>query len=484
MSSRASRRDGLPTLSVAATNVYVSAVALVALGLLWLGYSYAGAPYDGGALAVLTVLAIAGWLLRESGAGQRLVRLSFISIVLLASAVIIGPFGSGVVGAVANLAEWRRGHPTVCLFNAAMNSAIGSVGGLVYLLLGGSTTMGAGSGAATILLEVGLPLLIADVAQCVVNALLLAGVMRSSARVPLLTQVATLLTTSGVAYVGYGIIGFLFVVLWIPAKVGWFSAVLVLAPLFVARWAFVQYGDELRAQERTLRALVTAVETKDPSSREHSDRTAQLAEWLAETLGLGHKEIQEVRTAAMLHDVGKVGVPTKILRARRALTDSELVSLAEHAGIGVELVRGIDFLTGSVEGIAHHHERFDGRGYPQGLEAAEIPLAARILAVADTFDALTTQRPYRPALSVEDAVEVIRARAGSQFDPEVVDVLGRVMERHPWTLLEDELIASTGPDVLEHDEPEMSDLYADRSDLRAAIRGAAIPMTPAASGRA
>ena len=154
--------------------------------------------------------------------------------------------------------------------------------------------------------------------------------------------------------------------LWIPAGVGWFSAVLVLAPLFVARWAFVQYGDELRAHERTLRALVTAVETKDPHNAGHSERMAQLAEWLAETMGLGHKEIQDVRTAGMLHDIGKVGVPSKAAARPAPLTDDELVVLAEHALSGVELVQGIDFLAGSVDGIAHHHERFDGRGYPAG----------------------------------------------------------------------------------------------------------------------
>ena len=473
MRSRAWRRDGLTTLSVVATNVYVMAVALIATGLLWVGYVYAGPPYDGGALAVLTVLALAGWLLRKSGAGQRLVRLSFISIVLLASAVIVGPFGSGVVGAVANLAEWRRGHPTVCLFNAAMNSAIGSVGGLVYLLLGGSTSMGVGSGAGSILVGVGIPLLIADVAQCAVNAVLLAGVMRASARVPMVTQMVTLLTTSGFAYVGYGIIGFLFVVLWIPAGVGWFSAVLVLAPLFVARWAFVQYGEELRSQDRTLRALVTAVETKDPSNTGHSERTAQLSEWLAEILGLGHKEIQDVRTAAMLHDIGKVCVPSRVLRSRQPLGDADLVVLAEHALSGVDLVQGIDFLTGSLDAIAHHHERFDGRGYPAGLAGDSIPLAARIVAIADTFDSLTTSRPYRSALTVEEALEVVAARAGTQVDPSVVDALRRVLGRHEWVPTErspDELARSAM--TMDHDEPEISDLFAERHDLRLRVRGA------------
>nr|WP_238338184.1 HD-GYP domain-containing protein [Pedococcus badiiscoriae] len=286
------------------------------------------------------------------------------------------------------------------------------------------------------------------------------------------TQFLKLLTTSGAAYVGYGVIGFLFVVLWLPAGVGWFSAVLVLAPLFVARWAFVQYGDELRAHDRTLRALVTAVETKDPANSGHSDRTAQLAQWLAETLGLGHKEIQDVRTAAMLHDIGKVCVPSKVLRARQPLTDDELVVLAEHALSAVELVQGIDFVAGSVDGIAHHHERFDGRGYPAGLKGEDIPLTARLVAVADTFDTLTTSRSYREAMSVDAALEIVTERAGAQFDPTVVDALRRVLARHEWVPTEhtpEEL--ATAAVILDHDEPEVSDLYAERQDLRVKVKG-------------
>ncbi len=220
---------------------------------------------------------------------------------------------------------------------------------------------------AGLLLQVGLPLLFADLAQCLTNAVALSLILHVAGGVPMRMQIWKLLSTTGAAYVGYSVIGFLFVVLWVPGQVGWFSAVLVLAPLFVARWAFVQYGEEFRAHERTLRALVTAVETKEPHNVGHSERVGQLSEWLAEAIGLGHKEIQEIRMAGMLHDVGKVGVPTRLLHPRRELTDDELVLIADHAIGGVELVQGIDFLGASVDGVAHHHERYDGLGYPAGL---------------------------------------------------------------------------------------------------------------------
>ena len=450
----------------------MSVVAFVALGLAGVGWLITGELGDVYAVIVLSGLGITSWLLREIDVGAR-IHLSFLSIILLTAAVVVGPVGAAIVGAAAAAVQKESQPLVVRLFNVALCSSLGSLGGLVYLWSGGLSTPDGSDSAGNILLLVGVPLIVADVAQCLLNAALISGVVRFSAGTPVRTQFFKLLATSGAAYVGYGVIGFLFVVLWLPAGVGWFSAVLVLAPLFVARWAFVQYGDELRAHDRTLRALVTAVETKDPSNRGHSDRTAQLAEWLAETLGLGHKEIQDVRTAAMLHDIGKVCVPSKVLRARQQLTDDDLVVLAEHALSAVELVQGIDFVTDSLDGIAHHHERFDGRGYPAGLKGEDIPLTARLVAVADTFDTLTTSRSYRGAIAADAALQVVSERAGTQFDPVVVDALGRVLARHAWVTTErtpEELVGA--PAILDHDEPEISDLFAQRRDLRARIKGA------------
>jgi hypothetical protein len=287
-----------------------------------------------------------------------------------------------------------------------------------------------------------------------VNAVLLAGVVKLSQGVPLRRFLAEIVSNSGVAYIGYGVIGFLFVILWVPADVGPFSAVLILAPLFVARWAFVQYGDEQRSQERTLSALVTAVETKDPFSAGHSARVARLAEWMAEPLSLGAQEARALRFAAMLHDVGKVGVPTRVLRRPRNLTRSDLEALTRHPAYGVELIQGIDFLADSLDGIRHHHERWDGLGYPDGLTAEAIPLPSRIIAVADAFDALTTPRPERPALTPQQAMRELERRRGQQFDPVVVAALETAIDRHGWEptrVAPDDLEAMRG--YIDHDDP-------------------------------
>lgn len=433
----------------------------------------AGPPTNVPAMAVLTLVAVAGWVGRENIIGTR-IRFSFVSIVILASIVITGPVGAAMVGGWANLLRLTKMPLRVRVFNTGMFTVVGAVGGLAYLTVGGRADVTTLDSAASLLLQVGLPLVAADVMQCVANAVLLAGIQKVATAIPFRTQVWGLLSTTGPAYIGYGLIGFLFVVLWIPAEVGWFSAILVLAPLFVARWSFAQYGDELQAHERTLRALVTAVETKEPHNAGHSERVAVLSEWMAEAMLLGPKEIEDIRTAGMLHDVGKVSVPTRLLGSRQPHTDDDLVTMAAHALAGVELVADVDFLSGSVDGIAHHHERFDGRGYPDGLSGDDIPLAARIIAVADAFECLTAARSYRPALPVEEALALVRERAETQFDPQVVELLVKSLSRHEWTVTDrtpDEL-ASAGI-ALDHDEPEVSDHIAFTDRLRTRITGRA-----------
>jgi putative nucleotidyltransferase with HDIG domain len=259
----------------------------------------------------------------------------------------------------------------------------------------------------------------------------------------------------------------LFVILWVPARVGPASAILILAPLFVARWAFVQYGDEQRAHQRTLSALVAAVETKDLYTRGHSERVALLCELMAGSLTLSQQDTEAVRYAGMLHDIGKLAIPTRVLRKGDGLSDADLASIATHAERGVEMVRDIDFLKGSFEAILHHHERVDGLGYPSGLTGEDIPLFARIISVADAFDSLTTSRLHRDAHTVDEAVGELQRRVGTHFDASIVAALERGLARQMWTptQLEPRLMATAGR-AFDHDDPAASDLMAglDSSD--------------------
>jgi len=442
---------------------YLAAVWLGAVGLAAVGWWMH--PLNGDDVVALVVLCVMGILsesVKENNLGVR-TGLSFTSIVLLSSVALVGPFGAAVVGAATLLAV-NKDRVEVRVFNSGMTSAIGAVGGIVYLLGWGAAHVSDFSGAGSLLLHVGVPMMVADIAQALSNALILSGIVRLTQGTPIRRFVPGMLGSSGPIYVGYGIIGFLFVVLWIPAGVGPFSALLILAPLFVARWAFVQYGDEERAHERTLSALVAAVETKDLYTRGHSERVAILCELMASSLSMSRSEIEALRFAAMLHDIGKLAIPTRALRRAGEISDDDLVRIATHPARGVEMVRDIEFLEGSIEAIRHHHERMDGRGYPAGLRGEEIPLFARIIAVADAFDSLTTSRSHRDAYTVEEAVAELHRRAGVHLDPWVVAALERGLVRRVWepTRLEPRLMATAGR-AFDHDDPVASDLMADRA---------------------
>lgn len=261
-----------------ATAIYVATVLLGAVGLAVLGWRMH--PLSNDDIVALVVLSVMGILSESVRGGDvgRSTRLSFTSIVSLSSVALLGPFGAAVVGGVSHLLAVNKDRVQVRGFNSGMTSAYGAAGGFVYLLAGGADNVIDLDRGGALLLHVGLPLMVADVALCLGNALILSGIVRLTQGTPVRRFVLGMLGTSGPTYIGYGVIGFLFVVLWVPADVGPFSAVLILAPLFVARWAFVQYGDEQRAHARALRALAAAVETKDPYTRGHSERVALLCE--------------------------------------------------------------------------------------------------------------------------------------------------------------------------------------------------------------
>ncbi|MEA2486992.1 MAG: hypothetical protein QOF16_646 [Actinomycetota bacterium] len=172
-------------------------------------------------------------------------------------------------------------------------------------------------------------------------------------------------------------------------------------------------------QLAVLQELTAALESKDPYTHGHSQRVSRHVYRTALAMGLPPAEVEELRTSATLHDVGKIRVPDRILRKPSELSAYERQLVQEHVVVGawmVSLVASVDV----VSAVRHHHERWDGFGYPDGLAATEIPLFARIIAVADTYDAITSSRPYRPGASRDEAIEILQQHAGTQFDPDVV----------------------------------------------------------------
>jgi ribonuclease P protein subunit RPR2 len=181
-----------------------------------------------------------------------------------------------------------------------------------------------------------------------------------------------------------------------------------------------------RSYTATVRALSNAVEARDAYTGKHAERVTAYALEIARALGISLSDASEIEFGFLLHDIGKVAIPDAILFKPDALTDKERALMKQHPAIGAQIVRGIDFLGPAADVVRSHHERWDGRGYPDGLAGEQIPLAARVFAVADVLDALTTNRPYRPASSFGVARKMISSESGAQFDPRVVEAFNSI----------------------------------------------------------
>lgn len=177
-----------------------------------------------------------------------------------------------------------------------------------------------------------------------------------------------------------------------------------------------------RAYVETVRALASAIDARDPYTGGHVDRVASYATALGGELELGEADLRAVEVGALLHDVGKIAVPDGVLRKAAPLDEAEWALMRQHPVVGANLVRGLAALQPALPAILHHHERYDGTGYPHGLSGPNIPPLARLVTIVDAFDAMLTDRPYRKGLAVDLATEHLEEGAGSQFDPEYTPV--------------------------------------------------------------
>jgi hypothetical protein len=324
----------------------------------------------------------------------------------------------------------RRLEAEERVFNAAMHALAGIAAGRAYLAINGSVGLLRYRNFDDILLAFAA----AAAVHVLANHSLLWGIYRLNRSNPVLPTEAAesslvLLLASDL---GYASLGLVIASLW--TIMGWFAAVIVLVPLFVARWAMAQFAEEQRAYTATMNALCQAVETKDYYTRGHGDRVSRGAVMIARQIGMNSARTDAIRFAGMLHDVGKLGVPTQVLQKTGPLTEDEFAAIQLHPMRGLEIVREIGFLYEALNGIMHHHERIDGRGYPMGLAGHEIPEFARVIAVADAFDSMTTTRSYREAKSIDQAIVELRRGAGTQFDPLIVQAFIAAVERDGWEL--------------------------------------------------
>jgi HD domain-containing protein len=395
------------------------------------------------------------------------------SAATLAAVVLLNGTAAALVGAIAVLSLRRRVPLAERLFNGAMYAVAGYTAGWIYTRLGGhplitppQDLLRAVTGGGTLAHHHSMfgmvvrPFVAAAAVHVLVNHGVLWGMLfldrrsrparrRASSAAFGSASSPSLLLAFDLAFAAMGLV---IAGLWVV--IGPLAAPIVLVPLFVARWAMGQFSEQQRAHQATLAALCQAVETKDFYTRGHSERVSRGAGMIARQVGMRADRAEAVRFAGMLHDVGKLGVPTKVLQKDGPLTEQEFAAIQLHPMRGLEIVREIGFLTEALTGIMHHHERMDGRGYPMGFAGDEIPEFARIIAVADAFDSMTSTRAYRKAVRIPDAVTELRKGAGSQFDPKVVDAFVVALNRDGWQLQEP--VQPRSNEVLtsqDHDDP-------------------------------
>ncbi len=220
----------------------------------------------------------------------------------------------------------------------------------------------------------------------------------------------------------------IFIAMLLNRDNGSYFVLLFILPLLLARYSFKLYLDSRSLHIRTITALSRAIEAKDPYTKGHSQRVAYFSEKIASYLHLPGKTVQDLKIAALLHDVGKIGVDDRILNKPDRLTESERTEIKKHPVIGREIIEEIRLPQTVNEAILLHHRYYDGSGYPEGDEyPIELPLVAAILGIADAYDAMTSDRPYRKRMESGKAVEILKQNSGTQFDPRVVEAMIHIL---------------------------------------------------------
>jgi len=213
-------------------------------------------------------------------------------------------------------------------------------------------------------------------------------------------------------------------------EMSWWAVLFFILPLLLAYYAYKLYLNIHKEHFNIIYALSQAIETRDPYIENHSKRMANYAVAIAERLGFSREEIQTIQYAAILHDIGKLGVSEKILNKPGSLTPEEWVYIKKHPLMGAKILEGIDSLKEASRLIYYHHERYNGKGYPERLKGEDIPRGARILAVIDAYDAMISKRPYHPfPYSQEEAIEELKKNAGTQFDKRIVEIFLEIVKQ-------------------------------------------------------
>ena len=294
------------------------------------------------------------------------------------------------------------------------------MGGLAYYAVGGRP----GDIALPYVL---LPAVLFIVVAMIANVVVILLYFMLSQHVKLYPTVFQMFSSLAPSIVLSAPIGY-FLAFLLKLDAGPWLAILFMLPLLLARYSFKLYLDSQKHQIHVIQTLAAALEAKDPYTEGHSTRVRRYAVQLAEQMGLSSKRVQTLSTAAVFHDIGKIGIPDSILQKPGALTPEERAVIQTHPAKGVRILENLDGYEAIIPLVLHHHEFYDGRGYPDGTCGEELPIETYILGAADAYDAITSDRPYRRGRTPLQAAAILREEAGKQFHPQVAVTLAELAE--------------------------------------------------------
>lgn len=338
--------------------------------------------------------------------------------IIFATTILFGPWVASLASLITavNFSDLRNKIPWYKMLFSACNYIVSAfVSGYIYMLAGGAIGKVTAANFPYIIIPLSLSCTIFFITNTSLITLAIAYLYDESIFNTWRYNFQWLIPN----YYALGVLGFILAQIY--ASSGPASVILLVVPLLIARQTFRVYMNLKGAYVDTVSALVQALEAKDPYTRGHSERVAKYAEMAAKELRIPDEKVETLRYAALLHDIGKIGIARRILNKPGRLTNDEFKRIQTHPGLGAEIIGDIDFLKEAIPAVYYHHERLNGTGYAEGLSGERIPLLARIMTVADSFDAMTSTRSYRPALSDKEAAGELMACRGSQFDPKIVE---------------------------------------------------------------
>lgn len=346
----------------------------------------------------------------------------------LATIIIGGPLMASIVSAVGVMLRVPKIPPKgythifntpiyKTVFNVSQAIIVTGVSGLIYIAVGGIV------GSFSF-----VPAIFVLLAYVILNSVIMAELVSLLNNQSFLRMWINNLTGVLPNAIAVGTIGYIIALAYIAYGAG--AVLLFFGPLLLARFSFKLYIDMRNVYIETIHALNKSMEAKDAYTSGHASRVQEYAVKLARGMGLPEKKVQDIQTAAILHDIGKIGIDDSILKKPLKLSQEEYEFIQMHPVIGAEILKDVDFLKDIANIIKHHHERYDGKGYPDRLKGEEISIEASILAVADVYDAMTSDRPYRKGMDKETALNEIKVNAGTQFHPEVATMFLKLMTNY------------------------------------------------------